>query len=119
MAPLDSRRDLLSQSRRAVADQRRHNHRGQPFGTGSRPRNGGRRRRFPAIPGMSANFGLTDAIFQPRIADQEVAAQAQAAAAKTHDILLFTAVAYLDILRAFDSRLLPKKRSATPKNSPN
>ncbi|MGA2064524.1 MAG: TolC family protein [Thermoguttaceae bacterium] len=54
----------------------------------------------PAIPGVAANFRMTDAVFQPRIAGQEVAARRQAATAATHDILLFAAVAYLDLLRA-------------------
>jgi outer membrane protein TolC len=55
----------------------------------------------PAIPGLSAKFALADAVFQPRIAGQQVAARQHAATAATHDLLLFGAVAYLDLLRAF------------------
>jgi outer membrane protein TolC len=55
----------------------------------------------PAIPGVSAKFGLTDAVFQPHIAEHAVAARRHAATTTTHDILLFAALAYLDLLRAF------------------
>jgi outer membrane protein TolC len=63
----------------------------------------------PAIPGLSAKFGLSDAIFQPRIADQEVAARRQATAAATNDLLLFVAVAYLDLLRAFQQQAIAQE----------
>jgi outer membrane protein TolC len=63
----------------------------------------------PAIPGVTANFRLTDAIFQPRIADQQVAARQHAATATTHDLLLFAAVAYLDLLRAFQEQAIAEE----------
>jgi outer membrane protein TolC len=63
----------------------------------------------PAIPGVTAKFGLTDAIFQPRIAGQEVAARRQAAAAKCNDLLLYVAVAYLDLLRAFQQQAIAQE----------
>ena len=54
----------------------------------------------PAIPGLTANFHVTDAVFQPRIAQHEVAARQQAAHATCQDLLLEAAVAYLNLLRA-------------------
>ena len=63
----------------------------------------------PAIPGLSAKFGLTDAVFQPRIAEQAVAAKRHAATATTHDFLLFVAVAYLDLLRAFQQQAIAEE----------
>jgi outer membrane protein TolC len=63
----------------------------------------------PAIPGVSAKFSLADAVFQPRIADQQVAARQHAATAATHDMLLLTAVAYLDLLRALQQRAIAQE----------
>ncbi len=63
----------------------------------------------PAIPGVSANFRSTDAVFQPRIAGQEVAARQHAARATTHDFLLFVSVAYLDLLRAFQQQAIAQE----------
>jgi outer membrane protein TolC len=63
----------------------------------------------PGIPGVSAKFAVADAVFQPRIADQEVAARRHAVAATTHDLLLFTAVAYLDLLRAFQQQAISQE----------
>jgi outer membrane protein TolC len=63
----------------------------------------------PAIPGVSAKFALADAVFQPRIAAQEAAARQHAATATTHDFLLFVAVAYLDLLRAFQQQAIARE----------
>ena len=63
----------------------------------------------PAIPGISAKFGFADAVFQPRIADQEVAARQHAVAATTNDLLLFVAVAYLDLVRAFQQQAIAQE----------
>jgi outer membrane protein TolC len=60
----------------------------------------------PAIPGVSAKFAMADAVFQPRIASQQVAAQQDAATATAHDYLLYAAVAYLDLLRAFQQQAI-------------
>ena len=73
----------------------------------------------PAVPGVAANFRLADAVFQPRIADHDVAARQEAATATTHDLLLSTAVAYLDLLRAFNSRPPLRRHFATRNNSPH
>ena len=61
----------------------------QSVGTGS-----------PAVPGLVAEFHLTDAIFQPRIANRIAAARREAARAPSHDVLLEAALAYLGLLRA-------------------
>ena len=63
----------------------------------------------PAIPGVSAKFAVADAVFQPRIAGQQVAARQQAATAATHDLLLLAAVAYLDLLRAFQQQAIAQE----------
>jgi outer membrane protein TolC len=63
----------------------------------------------PAVPGITASFRVTDAVFQPRIAVQEVAARQHAAAATSHDFLLFVAVAYLDLLRAFQQQAIAQE----------
>ncbi len=63
----------------------------------------------PAVPGVSAKFAMADAVFQPRIAGQQVAARQQAATATTHDFLLFAAVAYLDLLRAFQQQAIARE----------
>jgi outer membrane protein TolC len=54
----------------------------------------------PAIPGLYANFQMTDAIFQPRIAKQTTASRESAATAARNDALLDSALAYLELLRA-------------------
>ena len=63
----------------------------------------------PAIPGVSAKFALADAVFQPHIAGQQVAARQDAAKATTHDFLLYVAVAYLDLLRAFQQQSIAQE----------
>lgn len=63
----------------------------------------------PAVPGVTARFTLTDAVFQPQIAGQQVAARQHAAKAATHDFLLFVAVAYLDLLRAFQQQAISQE----------
>jgi outer membrane protein TolC len=63
----------------------------------------------PAIPGVTAKFSLADAVFQPRIAGQQVAVRQQAATATTHDFLLFGAVAYLDLLRAYQQQAIAQE----------
>jgi outer membrane protein TolC len=54
----------------------------------------------PTVPGVLAQFHLTDAIHQPRIAQSEVCARTFAAQAQANDSTLQTALAYLDLLRA-------------------
>lgn len=54
----------------------------------------------PRIAGLLASFHLTDAIFQPRIAENTSAAREHGSQAVTNDTLLETALAYLEVLRA-------------------
>jgi outer membrane protein TolC len=54
----------------------------------------------PAVPGLVAQFHLTDAIFQPRAATHLAAARQYGASAVRNDILRDTAVAYLELVRA-------------------
>ena len=63
----------------------------------------------PAIPGVSAKFAFADAVFQPRIADQEATARRHAVTAVANDLLLFAAVAYLDLLRAFQQQAIAQE----------
>lgn len=54
----------------------------------------------PLIPGLLAQFHLTDAVFQPRIARQTMCARKSGAQAATNDMLLQTAIAYVNLLRS-------------------
>lgn len=54
----------------------------------------------PAVPGLIMNFHLRDAIFKPRIAENVVGARRSATRATTNDILLETALAYLELLES-------------------
>ena len=63
----------------------------------------------PGIPGVYANFHLTDAIFQPRIARSVVGARHSAADANTNDALLQTALAYVELLRAEQERTIARE----------
>lgn len=54
----------------------------------------------PLIPGVLARFHVTDAIFQPRIAQQTICARNAGARATINDSLLATALAHLQLLRA-------------------
>lgn len=56
----------------------------------------------PAVPGLVVNFHTRDLVFQPRIADQVLAASRQASRAVTNDVLLETALAYNDLLEALE-----------------
>jgi outer membrane protein TolC len=54
----------------------------------------------PSVPGLVANFHLTDAIFQPKITRHQASSRQFAATATRNDILCDTAIAYLELLRA-------------------
>ena len=54
----------------------------------------------PAVPGLSASFAIAEAVYEPRIAAQTTAAREHQAGAATNDVLLDTALAYLDLLEA-------------------
>ena len=54
----------------------------------------------PLVPGLYANFHLTDALFQPLAARQLASSINQAAIAETNDTLLQVALGYFELLRA-------------------
>ncbi len=54
----------------------------------------------PAVPGIVSEFHIADAIYQPRIAQQTIAASRAGTLAITNDQLLATAIAYIDLLQA-------------------
>lgn len=54
----------------------------------------------PVFPGLIANFHLTDAIFQPKIARYQASSRQYAATSARNDVLCDSAVAYLELLRA-------------------
>ena len=54
----------------------------------------------PAVPGVLAQFHVTDAVFQPRIAQQTMRARDANARAAVNDSLLATSLAYVQLLRA-------------------
>lgn len=60
----------------------------------------------PVVPGLFANFHSADAIFQPRIANRAAAARDAAIRTTINDLLLETALAYLDLLRAHQERAI-------------
>jgi outer membrane protein TolC len=60
----------------------------------------------PVVPGLFANFHSADAIFQPRIANLAAAARDAAVRTTINDLLLETALAYLELLRAHQSRAI-------------
>jgi outer membrane protein TolC len=63
----------------------------------------------PAVPGVAASFRLADAVFQRRIAGDEVAARRCAATAVEHDLLLSVAIAYVDLLRAYEQQAIAQE----------
>lgn len=73
----------------------------QAVGTGS-----------PAVPGLVMNFHLRDALFKPKIAEQIVGARRSASRATTNDILLETALAYLELLEALQIEAIARKTLA-------
>lgn len=62
----------------------------------------------PAVPGLLMNFHLRDAIFQPRIAEQVLGARQNASRTATNDMLLETALRYMDLLEAIQVQAVAK-----------
>lgn len=60
----------------------------------------------PVVPGLFANFHSAEAIFQPRIANRAAAARDAAVRTTINDLLLDSALAYLELLRAHQSRAI-------------
>lgn len=63
----------------------------------------------PAVPGIYANFHLSDAIFQPKIAASVAAAREAGARAVTNDLLLQASQAYWELLRAEQERAIARE----------
>jgi len=62
----------------------------------------------PAVPGVVAQFHLTDAIFQPKITAHQASARQFGATAARNDTLRDAAVAYLELVRAEHSLAIAK-----------
>ena len=60
----------------------------------------------PVTPGVFANFHLADAIHQPKITEHAAASRQYSATVAEQDVMLQTAVAYLDLLRAHQERAI-------------
>ncbi len=60
----------------------------------------------PVVPGLFANFHAADAIFQPKIANRAAAACDAEVRTQINDLLMETAIAYLDLLRAHQMRAI-------------
>ena len=60
----------------------------------------------PAVPGVFASFHLTDAWHQPEIADHERSARMHAATAAEHETWLQAALAYMELVRAYQDRAI-------------
>lgn len=54
----------------------------------------------PAVPGVVAQFHVSDALFQPRIASHQAASRQFGATVARNDILRDTAIAYFELVRA-------------------
>jgi outer membrane protein TolC len=66
----------------------------------------------PMVPGVLAQFHLTDALFQPLAARQAVGARSQGAAAVRHDVLLRVALAHQELLRAAQEHAIARETLA-------
>lgn len=63
----------------------------------------------PAVPGLSARFHLTDAVFQPRISERVTTATQYAADATTNDTLRDVALAYLNLLQTVAQKAIAQE----------
>jgi outer membrane protein TolC len=64
------------------------------------------------LPGIVAQFQMVDAIFQPKIAERNMCAQQHASDAVLNDQLLEAAVAYQELLRAYQLQAIAKETVA-------
>ena len=67
----------------------------------------------PAVPGLLMNFHLTDAHFQPLIAQQRLCARRHASAAVRNNLLLETATAYTNLLEAMQMLAIAEQTLAS------
>lgn len=63
----------------------------------------------PTVPGLIAQFHLSDAIFQPRIAGHQASSRQFGAIAVRNDVLRDAAVTYLELVRAEHGLLIAKE----------
>ncbi|MFO0921248.1 MAG: TolC family protein [Pirellulales bacterium] len=63
----------------------------------------------PAVPGIVSQFHVADAVFQPRIAQQTWLARRAGAEAATNDALYATAIAYIALLHAQQTRAITQE----------
>lgn len=66
----------------------------------------------PAVPGISVNLAVRDAVFQPRIAEQTMAARRFESRAVSNDVLMNTAIAYVDFLEAMQTESIANETVA-------
>jgi outer membrane protein TolC len=66
----------------------------------------------PAFPGLSARFAFTDAIHQPEITAWQTDARSHSSDATRNQVLLDTALAYLDLLEAYQQRAIAQETLA-------
>lgn len=67
-----------------------------------------------ARPGLVAQFHMADAIFEPKVAERGAWARSHAAAAVLNERLLNTAIAYIELVNAYqDARILQESRQRT------
>ncbi|MBL8818429.1 MAG: TolC family protein [Planctomyces sp.] len=66
----------------------------------------------PAVPGVVAQFHLTDAVFQPKIASHQASARRYGATAARNDTLRDAAVAYLELVRAEHAEAIAREALA-------
>ena len=62
----------------------------------------------PTVPGLIAQFHLSDAIFQPKIAAHQAASRQFGAVAARNDVLRDAAVGYLELVRAEQGMMIAK-----------
>ncbi len=60
----------------------------------------------PMIPGLFAKFHLKDALFQPKIQQQFTLSKKKGASAKTKEVLLSAALAYVNLLEAYQEKAI-------------
>ena len=66
----------------------------------------------PAVPGVVAQFHLSDAIFQPKITSHQAVSRQYAATATRNDTLRSTAVTYLELVRAEQALVIAEEAYA-------
>lgn len=63
----------------------------------------------PAVPGVSVNVAVRDAVFQPQIAEQTMCARRFESRAVANDVLMNAAIAYVDLLEALQTEAVAQE----------